>query len=48
MNRPLVIDPANPHQYILITLEAFQEWAHALVNGKERRCLPYIPAQFPS
>ncbi|KNZ63782.1 hypothetical protein VP01_1101g10 [Puccinia sorghi] len=27
---PVYINPANPHWYILITLEACQEWARAL------------------
>ncbi|KNZ48638.1 hypothetical protein VP01_551g4 [Puccinia sorghi] len=29
---PVHIDPANPHWYILITLEACQEWGRALVS----------------
>lgn len=29
---PVYLDPANPDHYILVTLEACQVWAHALVS----------------
>jgi hypothetical protein len=29
---PVFIDPSNPRRYILLTVDACQEWAKALVS----------------